>query len=53
MESGVLLTAILIIALIAIAFTAFFMKLYEFFLGVLWWENDFVLSHLWMIPVGF
>jgi hypothetical protein len=46
------LIAILIIALIAIAFTAFFMELYGLLLGALWLENDFVLSHRWAIPVG-
>lgn len=46
------LIAILIIALIAIAFTAFFMKLYGFLLGALWLENDFILSHRWAIPAG-
>ena len=44
------LLAILAIALIAIAFTAFFMSLYGYLDRVIWLENDFVLSNKWTIP---
>ena len=46
------LLAILAIALIAIAFTAFFMSLYGYLDRVIWLENDFVLSNRWTIPAG-
>jgi hypothetical protein len=39
------LLAILAIALIAIAFTAFFMTLYGYLDKVIWLDNDFVLSN--------
>jgi H+/Cl- antiporter ClcA len=45
------LVAIIVIALIAIAFTAGFMALYVFLSKVIWFENDFVLSNRWTIPV--
>jgi H+/Cl- antiporter ClcA len=44
--------AIIGIALIAIAFTAGFMALYAFLSKVVWFDNDFVLSNRWTIPVG-
>jgi H+/Cl- antiporter ClcA len=43
--------AIIGIALIAIAFTAGFMALYVYLSKVIWFENDFVLSNRWTIPV--
>jgi H+/Cl- antiporter ClcA len=46
------LLAIIAIALIAIAFTAFFMSLYGYLEKAIWFENDFVLSNRWTIPVG-
>ena len=46
------LLAIIIIALIAIAFTAVFMTLYGYLDKVIWLENDFVLSNRWTIPAG-
>lgn len=46
------LIAILAIALIAIAFTAFFMTLYGYLDKLIWLENDFVLSNRWTIPAG-
>ena len=45
------LVAIVVIALIAIAFTAGFMALYVYLSKVIWFENDFVLSNRWTIPV--
>ena len=46
------LLAILIIALIAIAFTASFMSLYGYLEKVIWFENDFVQANRWTIPAG-
>jgi H+/Cl- antiporter ClcA len=46
------LIAIVMIALIAIAFTACFMTLYGFLNRVVWLDNDFVLSNRWTIPAG-
>lgn len=46
------LLAIITIALIAIAFTAFFMTLYGYLDRVIWLENDFVMSNRWTIPAG-
>jgi H+/Cl- antiporter ClcA len=43
---------ILFIALIAIAFTALFMICYSWLNDVIWFNNDFVTSNHWMIPVG-
>jgi H+/Cl- antiporter ClcA len=45
------LVAIIVIALIAIAFTAGFMALYVYLSKAIWFENDFVLANRWMIPV--
>ena len=45
------LVMIIGIALIAIAFTAGFMALYVYLSKVIWFENEFVLSHRWTIPV--
>jgi len=46
------LAAIIGVALIAIAFTAGFMSLYEFASKALWFENEYVFAHRWTIPVG-
>jgi H+/Cl- antiporter ClcA len=46
------LLAIVAIALIAIAFTAFFMSLYGYLEKVIWLENGFVLANRWTIPAG-
>jgi H+/Cl- antiporter ClcA len=46
------LGAIIGVALIAIAFTAGFLGLYEFLSKALWFQNDFVLAHRWTIPAG-
>ena len=46
------LVPIIGIALIAIAFTAAFMYLYTLLNKAIWFENDFVLSNRWTIPVG-
>jgi H+/Cl- antiporter ClcA len=50
--TGTFFLAIICIALIAIAFTAGFMALYAFLTKAIWFENDFVLSNRWTIPVG-
>jgi H+/Cl- antiporter ClcA len=50
--SGTFFLAIICIALIAIAFTAGFMALYAYLTKAIWFENDFVLSNRWTIPVG-
>lgn len=46
------LLAIIIIALIAIAFTASFMALYGYLDRLIWLENDFVRANRWTIPAG-
>lgn len=46
------LLAIIIIALIAIAFTASFMTLYGYLDRLIWLENDFVRANRWTIPAG-
>jgi H+/Cl- antiporter ClcA len=46
------LLAIIIIALIAIAFTASFMTLYGYLEKLIWLENDFVKANRWTIPAG-
>jgi len=48
---GTFFVALIGIALIAIAFTAGFMALYAYLSKVIWFENDFVLSNRWTIPV--
>jgi chloride channel protein, CIC family len=43
---------IIFIALIAIAFTTLFLICYQWLSDVIWFNNDFVTSNRWMIPVG-
>src|SRR5665647_2995713 len=50
--SATFFMAIIGIALIAIAFTSGFMALYVYLSKVIWFDNDFVLSNRWTIPVG-
>ena len=50
--SATFFVAIIGIALIAIAFTSGFMALYAYLTKVIWFDNDFVLSNPWTIPVG-
>ncbi|MDD1653712.1 MAG: chloride channel protein [Methanomicrobiales archaeon] len=46
------LVPIIGIALVAIAFTAAFMQFYLYLNDLIWFDNEFVLSHRWTIPVG-
>jgi H+/Cl- antiporter ClcA len=43
---------IILIAVIAIAFTAGFMELYEVTNEIIWFGNDFVAQNRWTIPAG-
>ena len=43
---------IILIALIAIAFTALFISGYSWLNNVIWFNNDFMTANRWMIPVG-
>ena len=43
---------IILIALIAIAFTALFISGYSWLNNVIWFDNDFMTANRWMIPVG-
>lgn len=43
---------IILIAVIAIAFTAGFMELYKFLNEIIWFGNDFVAQNRWTIPAG-
>jgi len=46
-----LLPAIILVAFIAIAFTAGFMELYGALENAIWFQNEFVMSNRWTIPV--
>ncbi|MCJ7445779.1 MAG: chloride channel protein [Methanotrichaceae archaeon] len=43
---------IILIAFIAIAFTALFISGYEWLNNIIWFNNDFMTTDRWMIPVG-
>jgi H+/Cl- antiporter ClcA len=45
------LVPIIGIALVAIAFTAAFMQFYLYLNDLIWFDNDYVLTHRWTIPV--
>ncbi len=42
---------IILIALIAIAFTTIFLIVYSLLNNVIWFDNDFIATNRWMIPV--
>ncbi|MBP1929021.1 H+/Cl- antiporter ClcA [Methanolinea mesophila] len=50
--TGSKLWHIILIALIAIAFTAAFLTLYGALNNLIWFDNDFVAANRWTIPVG-
>jgi hypothetical protein len=42
---------IILIAIIAIAFTTAFLIAYSLLNNVIWFDNDFIAANRWMIPV--